>query len=355
MWKQYFYEVEKRRSMLKAIRITEPGMAEVVEIDMPVLRADEVLVRSRAVGLNESDVEGMALYPVIPGHEWAGEVIAIGDVVQDIQPGARVVIESILSCGVCARCRQGQTNLCQRGYQELGFTRTGGLAEYVAVPARLIHVLSDTVPYDEMTLLAPAAIVAHAFLRAQPRPDDVIVVVGDGIESLLAVQFARLFQPHALILLGFREDRLALARGLGATHTVNMSREEPQEVFARLSAGRGANMVFEGTGHAQAMEEACHLACPGGSVLFAGMLTTHTPMSFDSNIIVNRQLSIYGVFGANSAAWDYAIRLFQHGTLQLAPLISHRFTLDEYQDAFDALILRQAQTLKAVITFPTSD
>lgn len=337
--------------------ITEPGQAHVTELEMPTFLPDEVLVRSRAVGVCESDVavyQGKRTseyvhYPLIPGHEWSGEVVAVGDLVKHIAPGAKVVAENFRFCGVCRHCRDGQTNLCEAGYDEIGFTHPGGLAEYVAVPARQIHVLPSAASFEEATLLEPTAIVTHAFQRAQPRPGDIVAIVGDGPISLLAVQIAKLFSPAIIVLLGFRAERLQLAHQFGATHTINMSREDSQAVLQELTDGHGADLVFEGTGHNQALEEALFTVKRGGTILLTGLEASASTLGVSSDIFIIKQLTIYAVFGANSSAWSYAVQLFRQGALQLAPLISHRFSLDDYREALDTLIFRQSKAFKVLI------
>ncbi|GAC1373486.1 MAG: alcohol dehydrogenase catalytic domain-containing protein [Ktedonobacteraceae bacterium] len=342
---------------MRALLITEPGQADVTELSLPVPAPDEVLVRSRAVGLCSSDVElyqgkrpqGLSRYPIVPGHEWSGEIVSVGAGVRSVLPGQRVVVESFCFCGVCGNCRAGQTNICETRYDELGFTRAGGLAEYVAVPAPQVHVLPADTSFEEAALLEPAAVVAHAFLRAQPRPGSVIAIVGDDPACLLAVQFARLFSPRAVVLLGFRAERLELAHAFGATHTLNISREEPQELLNELTSGKGADLVFEGTGHAQAVEEALRRAKRGGTVLLEGITSSIAPLSMESDIFVLKHLAVFGVFGANSAAWTYTLDLYRADLLKLAPLISHRFPLDDYQVALDALTLRVSRALKVLV------
>ena len=342
---------------MRALLITEPGEAHVTELPLPAIAPDEVLVRSRVVGLCSNDIElyqgkrpqGLSHYPIVPGHEWSGEVVAVGDLVQNILPGQRVVAESFRSCDLCSNCRSGQANLCETRYDEVGFTRAGGLAEYVAVPASQIHILPSETSFEEAALLEPTAVVAHAFLRAQPRPGAIVVIVGDDPSCLLAVQFARLFSPVAIVLLGFREERLELAHRFGATHTINMSREEPQALINSLTNGKGADLVFEGSGHAQAVEEALRQTKRGGTVLLEGITSSIAPLSVESDIFVVRNLAVFGVFGANSAAWMYALDLYRAGLLSLSPLISHRFPLDDYQTALDTITLRLSRALKVLV------
>src|SRR2546429_1074641 len=134
---------------MKALQITAPGQASLIELEKPAIGPEDVLIRSRAVGICGSDVElyrgtrpaDFYRYPIVPGHEWAGEIVAAGKHVRHLAPGDKVVAEGFLFCGTCRNCRMGLTNLCEAGYDEIGFTRPGGLAEYVVVPARLVHTL----------------------------------------------------------------------------------------------------------------------------------------------------------------------------------------------------------------------
>ncbi len=345
---------------MKAVQITEPDQVEMVELAMPLPEPDEVLIRSRAVGLGESDAnlyhgtrsENFYRYPIVPGHAWSGEVVVVGERVQNVEPGSKAVVESLVFCGMCRNCRSGETNSCERGYDELGFTRSGGLAEYVTVPERLVHVLPHMASFEEGALLVYAATVAHAFQQARLLPGDTVAVVGDDVANLLAVQVAHLFSPTVIVMVGFREGRLELGRSFGATHTVNISREDPQALVRSLSSGRGADISFEGTGQAQAAVEAMLLARRGGTVLLEGAISSNSLLSVESDIFVRNQLRVLGILGANSAAWSYAVHLYQSGLLKLSPLISHHFVLSEYQDAFDTLIGRQGKTLQVVITLP---
>ncbi len=342
---------------MRAVQISGPDQVEMIDVPIPSPEPNEVLVRSYAVSLDGSDAdlyrgtrpEGFYHYPIIPGHAWAGEVVALGSLVDGIAVGNKVVSESLLYCGKCRNCSRNETDLCEKGYNELGFTRPGGLAEYTTVPAQVVHVLPSTTPFDEATLLASSAVVAHAFLHARLLPGDSVAIVGDDTISLLAVQIAHLFSPTSIVMIGFREERLALGRTLGATHTINASRDDSQVLVRSLSRGRGADLTFEGTAHAQAAVEAMLLVRRGGTVLLTGTIGSNALLSVESDIFVRNQLNVFGVFGANAASWNYVLRLYRVGLLNLAPLISQRFPLDEYQDALAMLTSRQGQMLRLVV------
>jgi threonine dehydrogenase-like Zn-dependent dehydrogenase len=342
---------------MKSIVITEPYQADLIEQEMPTPGPDDVLVRSRAVGICGSDVElyqgrrpeGYYRYPVIPGHEWAGAVAAIGERVKGLVPGDKVVTEGFITCGVCRDCRTGATSLCEAGYDEIGFTRPGGMAQYVVVPARLVHVLPENASLEEAALLEPTSVVAHGFLRAQLQPGAIVAVTGTGTISLLAIQLARLYSPAAIVVMGLRDVRLEFARQFGATHTINLGREDPQQRIRALSSGRGADLVFEGAGHTQAVLESLHLARRGGTVILEGIAGSGALLNVESDLFALNHLAVYGIFGANSAAWTYGVHLFRSGLLNLAPLISHRFPLEEYETALETMTHRQAQATKVLL------
>lgn len=342
---------------MKAIVIESPGQVRLAEMALPTPGAGEVLIRSRAVGICGSDVElyqgtrpqGFYRYPLVPGHEWSGEVVAIGEQVRRLSVGDRVVVEGILSCGTCPNCRVGLTNLCEAGYDEIGFTRPGGLAEYVVVPARQVHRLPRAASFEEAALLEPTAVVAQAFLRVSLQAGETVVVIGDGTIGLLAVQLLHLFSPAALILAGSHDERLAIGRRLGATHTINSKGNDVEQCVHDLTRGRGADLVFEGGSRAAGVGLSVRLARRGGKVILEGIAGAGAQLSLESDTFVLKHLALQGIFGASSAAWAYAVQLFSAGLLQLAPLITHRFALPDYQAALNTVIARREGALKVMV------
>jgi threonine dehydrogenase-like Zn-dependent dehydrogenase len=241
------------------------------------------------------------------------------------------------------------TNLCEAGYDEIGFTRPGGLAECVVVPARQVHSLPPDASLQEAALLEPTAVVAQAFLRTTPQAAATVVVIGDGTIGLLAVQLLRLFNPAILILAGSHDERLALGRQLGATHTINSRREDVGQGVHDLTAGCGVDLVFEGGSRASGVELSLRLARRGGTVILAGIAGAGVHLSMESDTIVLKHLVVQGIFGASSAAWTYAVQLFRAGLLQLAPLITHRFALSDYQAALETVMARREGVLKVLL------
>jgi threonine dehydrogenase-like Zn-dependent dehydrogenase len=174
--------------------------------------------------------------------------------------------------------------------------------------------------------------------------------MGSDAISLLAVQIARLYSPAAIVFMAFRQERLDLAQELGATHTFKPGRQDLAEVVTELTHGRGADIVFEGSGHPQAVAEALQTARRGGTVVLEGTAGTGTFLNVEADLFALHHLSVYGIFGASISAWTYALQLYHANQLRLAPLISHRFPLADYQDALDLLLYQQPQALQVVIT-----
>lgn len=343
---------------MKVLVLEQAGQVYEEERAQPQAMVGEVVMRVQAVGLDTADVdlyqgkrpEEYCRYPVVPGHEVVGVVCDVGKDVSDIMVGQGVVVESRVFCGVCSACRSGLTNLCERGYDELGFTRTGGLAEFLSVPARLVHVLPRGVALDECVLLGSAASVLQAFQRAQPRPGANIVILGADTLSLLAVQVARLYTPAKIVVIGFSQRHLALARQFGATHAVSPGREDVSEVIKNVTAGSGADVVFEGTGDAQAVGEAIRLARPGGVVLLGGLTGSNAMLNIEADIFSLHQLALYGIAGASSGTWSYALQLYQNDLFHFSQLIEQRLPFEEYETALTTLMYKRERVLKLVLS-----
>ncbi|MEV8398517.1 zinc-dependent alcohol dehydrogenase [Streptomyces niveus] len=318
--------------MSRAVVVDEPGVHRLVEGEPPVPGPGEVLVRVAAAGICLSDREvyhgrrdpGYVRYPVTPGHEWAGTVEAVGGGVDPALVGRRTVAEGFRTCGVCERCRTGDTSLCTGGYDETGFTRPGAFADHVTVPARLLHPLADDADLRAAALLEPAAVVAGAVRAGRPEPGERIAVVGAGTLGLLAVQFLAAYAPGELTVIEPRAGRAALAPAFGAHEILT-----PAEAEGR----RGTyDLVVETAGAPTTAASSCLLARRGGRVVLTGMFTAGAT-GIDPVHLSLSQLTVRSVFGAPSAAWSFAVRAFTAGLLDPGPLISHEFPLERYAEA----------------------
>ena len=325
---------------MRALVVEGPGVAAVTDVPEPVPGPGEVVVAVDAAGICGSDVElldgrrpaGYVSYPVVPGHVWAGRGAAVGPEVAGLAPGDPVVAEGLRSCGICDRCAEGRTNLCGAGYAETGFTLPGALAERLAVPAGLVHRLPADRPLEAAALLEPAACVASGLLETgMPLPGQRVAVVGDGPLGLLALLLLGTASPAELVLVGGRPGRSALGPGCGATRVVAAG---DSDGLAAL-AGR-FDAVVEATNHPSGAAAALALLRRGGTALLLG-ISGLGRAAIDPDTVSLGQLRVQGGFAASRAAWRWVVELYAAGVLDPAPLVTHRFGLEEAAGAFAAL------------------
>ncbi|GGU38908.1 zinc-dependent alcohol dehydrogenase [Streptomyces lavendofoliae] len=316
----------------RAVLVERPGAHRLVEREVPAPGPGEVLVKVAAAGICMSDREvydghrdpGYVRYPVVPGHEWAGTVEAVGEGVDPALTGRKTVAEGFRACGACERCRCGETSLCASGYAETGFTEPGAFADHVIVPARLLHLLDDDADLRAAALLEPAAVIAAAVRAGRPQPGERVVVVGAGTLGLLAVQLLAASSPAELAVVDPRAARGDQALRCGASRSLD------PDGAARLE-GR-FDLVVETAGAPTTAASSCRLARRGGRVVLTGMFTPGAA-GIDPVHLSLSQLEIRSVFGAPSSAWSDAVRAFGLGLLDPAPLITHEYPLERFADA----------------------
>src|SRR5215217_922505 len=311
-----------------ALVVDRPGVSEVRQVPDPDPGPGEVLVEVAAAGICGSDLEVLdgqrpaayVDYPVVPGHEWAGRVLAAGPGVDGVAPGDPVVAEGLRSCGVCDRCAEGRTNICSATYAETGFTLPGALAERLVVPAGLLHRLPADRPLEAAALLEPAACVASGLLEAGvPRPGSRVAVVGDGPLGLLALLLLRATAPAELVLVGARPARSAFGPGCGATRVVAATDSTAVALLRR-----------------------------GGSALLLGISGAGRPV-IDPDVVTLNQLRLQGGFAASRNAWRWVVGLYGDGILDPAQLVTHHFPLEAVDGAFAALTAADGGAVKILV------
>ncbi|GEB48158.1 alcohol dehydrogenase catalytic domain-containing protein [Streptomyces cacaoi] len=321
----------------RSLVVERPGRHRIALAPPPLPGPGELRIAVHAAGICASDrelyegtrAEGYVRYPVTPGHEWSGTVRAVGPGVDPGLVGRKAVAEGFRACLRCARCREGATSLCLSGYDETGFTRPGGFAEHLVVPARLVHPLPDDADLRAAALLEPAAVVSAAVLAAAPRPGERIAVLGAGTLGLLAVQLLAAWSPARLLAVDPRRPRAEAALTMGATDACT-----PAELG--LDQGTDAahpyDLVLETAGAPSTAHDACLLARRGGRVVLTGMFEAGAT-GIDPVRLSVAQLTVRSVFGASSAAWSYAVQAFSAGLLDPARLVTHELPLERFGEA----------------------
>jgi len=341
---------------VKAVLVEGPHRVSYVELDAPVPGPEDVVVRSRVAGVCRTDLEIVhgqltdprwVRFPLVPGHEWCGTIEEVGDRVSDLAPGDRVVCEGMIPCNRCRRCKAGDTHLCEN-YDQLGFTRGGGYGELVLVPRHVVHRLSDQVPFPSAVLVEPASCVLRGIERAAPRAGETVGVIGIGTLGSLAVLLARLASPGALVAYGIRAEELSFATSLGADATVHVGEADPVAETQRL-AGGGLDVVIETAGAVEAVELATRLVRPGGRVVLLGIAGEGKTLELPADRIMFGDMSVLGSCSYPTASWSRVVRLLELGLVDFAPLVTHRFPAERFDEAFRVLDAREGVVTKVLL------
>lgn len=309
---------------MKAVQISTPGALEVVEIAKPSYKANEVLVKLEYVGFCGSDLNtwrggnALAKMPVIPGHEVGAVIEAVGeDVPEMLKPGMTVTLNPYTNCGKCASCRNGRVNACQNN-QTLGVQRDGAMCEYVALPWEKIIPVGDITPRDS-ALIEPMSVGFHAVSRAQVTDIDVVVVIGCGMVGLGAVVRAAL-RGATVIAADIDDEKLALAKRMGAAHAVNTMTEDVHARLQEITNGFGPDVIIEAVGSPATYQMAVNEVAFTGRVVCIGYAKSE--VTFQTKFFVQKELDIRGSRNAMPSDFRAVIRYMEKGTCPVDELIT---------------------------------
>jgi 2-desacetyl-2-hydroxyethyl bacteriochlorophyllide A dehydrogenase len=313
--------------------VESPGSIALERRSLIEPKPDEVVIRPAYCGLCATDLDLLhggvdpdyVRYPLTLGHEWSGTIQAAGSAVEGLSPGDRCVAECIVPCRRCDPCRTGRTNVCEI-YDELGFTREGGASDQVAVPARLVHVLEPTVSLLDAALVEPSAVVYRALEKGSPRAGSRVLVVGDGTIALLAADLVRLWSPSSVEMVGRRRDQSALAEAVGVSRFT--TEEDPDGSY---------DLTIEAAGEPEAVVTSVRAARRGGTVVLLGLPPTGRILELPADLLVNNDLTLSASFGYTSEAWQRTVELLNEGRIQPGRIVTHRFRLEDFGRAFEAL------------------
>ena len=344
---------------MKAAVLHAIGDIRVDEIAKPSAGPNEVLVRIGSCGVCGSDVprvftKGTYSFPTVCGHEFAGTVAACGADVSDLPVGTAVTVFPLLWCGRCSECERGEYARCS-DYGYLGSRSDGGFAEYVVAPRRNCLVLPAGVSLEEGAMTEPAAVALHAMRRSQLQPGETVAVFGAGPIGLLVAQWARALGAARVLIADIAQPSLALARQLGFEVIDSKTCDPVQEIEQRTN-GRGADVTVEAAGVPATFTAAVASAAPVGRVVILGNPSGDVllPAKLISQVM-RRELRLVGTWNSSFSAaglpddWRTVLSAVAAGTLQLKPLITHRFPLADIRRGLDVMRNRTEFVAKVLI------
>ncbi|MBU3008510.1 L-threonine 3-dehydrogenase [Cobetia amphilecti] len=329
----------------------EPGIW-MTETAVPEIGHNDVLIKIRKTAICGTDMhihqwdewsQATVPVPMVTGHEYAGEIVALGSEVRGYEIGDRVSGEGHITCGHCRNCRAGRRHLC-RNTEGVGVNRPGAFAEYLALPAYNLFKLPDEISDDLAAIFDPFGNAVHTALAFDVVGEDVLIT-GAGPIGIMAAAVIRHIGARHVVITDVNDYRLALAERMGATRTVNVSRESLKEVMAELDMHEGFDVVLEMSGVPSAVEQMLDVINHGGKIAMLGIPPGE--MAIDWTKVIFKGLTIKGIYGREMfETWYKMASLIQSG-LDLSPIITHRLGVADFQQGFE--IMGSGQSGKVVL------
>ena len=342
---------------MKSLLLSEYSHLEVVDIPVPTVGPDEVLVRVEACGICGSDVHGYdgssgrRIPPIVMGHEAAGTIAAAGSEVKELSPGDRVTFDSTVYCGQCEYCAKGEINLCDNrqviGVSCTDYRRPGAFAEYVVVPQRIVYRLPDTISFTEAAMLEAVSVALHAVRVSQMAGGETALVIGAGMIGLLTLQAARAAGCSRVFIADVDASRLTLATQIAEVETLHLSGDALVAEVLRLTNRRGVDVAFEVVGANQTVAAAIESTRKGGTVTLVGNIASEVTLPLQK--VVTRQLRLQGSC-ASAGEYPQAIELIANRTIQVNPLITAVAPLRDGPQWFEKLHAHEPNLMKIVLT-----
>ncbi len=360
-------ERERENSMnhektMRAVVMTAPGAFGLETIPRPNPTDNEVLCRIRAVAICGSDPEIFSgklaghwppAYPFVAGHEWAGEIVAVGKNVTGLAVGDRVAGEAHCGCGHCQNCMEGRYNLCLNygnfasGHRHYGFITPGAYAQYQVYDPKAVTKMPENLTFAEGSMNDTLGVALHGVELVGIRPGGTVVIIGPGPIGLCAMRVARAKGAGRILMVG-RGARLAAAGQFGADGLIDIQKQDPVEAVRALTGGLGADTVLECSGAPGTLVQAVSMTRRGGRVSLIGVAKDEVREEVPFKYLAYNEIMVIGS-KANPNASRAALELMSSRQADVRPFITHRFLLEDFAEALDTFVKRKGDAIKVVI------
>lgn len=340
----------------RAAYMTGINKMEIRDIEVPVPKEKEVLVKLEYVGICGSDVHYLEHGRIggfivngdfILGHECAGTIVAVGDKVQSLKVGDKVALEPGITCGQCEFCKSGKYNLCP----DVEFLATppyhGSLMNYIAFPENMCFKLPENVSTKEGALVEPLAVGLHAAVQGGVKLGDKVVILGAGCIGLVTLLACKAYGATDVIVVDVIEKRLEVAKKLGASYVINAKNENATDKINELTGGKGVDKVIETAGSEFTIKQSAYLVKRGGTIVLVG-LAPKDIIEYDFMQIMTKEAEIKSVFRYRNL-YPAAIGAIADGKIDVKGIVTHEFDFEDSKKAFDFVIENKNDVVKAVI------
>ena len=345
--------------MMKAIRFMQPEVIEYSDVARPEPKDDEVMAEVAYAGFCATDIElltgemihiktGNTKYPLIPGHEWSGTVVAVGKNVRDFKVGDRVTSDVSLGCGECDACRKGHYNLCPNREVVGSYkNRQGCFAQYICAPQRHTYKIPEGLSLEEAALAEPAATSMYAVTKARIPAGASVLVIGDGPIGQLAAQLANIAGAAKVILAGSWDSKLQIAKDCGIQETINYHNEDVVERSKELTGGEGPEIIIETSGSNAALDMAVRALKPTGRIVAVSWYNGAT-VEVAMNTVIVKDAELIGSL-ASPNSFGPVLEYMACGKLKVKPLITQVKPLSEMQSIVDMARAKKEMRIKALL------
>jgi len=324
------------------------------DIDEPEVGHNDVLIKIKRTAICGTDIhifkwddwaQATIPVPLAVGHEFCGEIVEMGIEVRGFEIGDRVSAEGHITCGICRNCRAGRRHLCMNTVG-VGVNRPGAFAEYLSVPAFNVFKLSDAIGDDMASILDPLGNATHTALSFDLVGEDVLIT-GAGPIGIMAVAIAKYAGARHVVITDINDYRLELARNMGATAAINVTTDLLDKTMLDLGMEEGFDVGMEMSGNPQAFGDMLRTMHHGGKVAILGILPPET--AIDWNQIIFKGLELKGVYGREMFETWYKMSSMLQSGLNIEPVITHHFPIDDYLPAFE--LMESGQTGKVILNW----
>ena len=310
---------------------------------MPFMGENDVLIKIKKTAICGTDIhiynwdnwaQNTLQLPLITGHEFAGEIVDAGSSVKSVSIGQRVSGEGHLVCGHCRNCRAGRRHLC-RNTKGIGVNTAGAFAEYLVMPQENIYPLSDSISDTYGAILDPLGNAAHTALEYNLVGEDVLIT-GAGPIGIMAAAIARHVGARHVVITDVEDSKLELAKKMGANKTINVTKESISQAMTDLGMKEGFDVGLEMSGQTSAFQDLIANMNYGGNVALLGI--PPKDVMIDWNHVIFKGLNIKGIYGRKMFETWYKMTSMLQSGLDISPIITHEFHIDDFQEAFDTML-----------------
>ena len=340
---------------MKAAYYLKAGDGKIADLPIPEVGDDEVLIEVVACSIckgaelgHATTGTGLAKYPVVPGHEFAGIVSKIGKDVLNCKVGDRVTADNTVPCGVCQYCQAGDPNHCEN-FNSLGHSVNGGFAEYTKVTKDKIFHLPDDMPFEIACMTESVACCIHAMDRLAPKFGETVVVFGDGPNGLIIAELCAHSNARKVVLVGRHEEKLELVKPFGIIPILSDRNGDGHFDQVKAMFPGGVDAVVDATGNSASIAKCFALLKRGGRIMQYSVPGPGAKVEVDSMDLFERELTYYAT-SCQANCFDRALAAMEDGEVDLAPMITGRYQLDDYFKAIEVTKTDRKQ-IKTVI-FP---